>query len=584
MARPEWLFLLLPLAAALRCRCPINRSFGAVSCPGLAGCKSDHHCAWHAIKYALPPSLKMPVIEVARHTPWGFYEYGKLRHNVAVSDFGSAARELLVLASNGTRAMAVVLHILVGEGLTRASWRAVAAAAMRGGATEVWVMEHNAIGASWRNRSSWPSGSGSDSRREDGSDMFTLEELRMELLTLAQHHCRNSPQLLASCLVPGDPGRDPARNLLVGVQCACTQQWCDLPIHARDDDGLFCRLQADRPDGEVDGQRQNIYDGVNFVYVAHADPPRFLLHTPALRSFLQAPDDVKSFTFASVIGSMAGLNLLVNLTVNSIVLFDINEWMVEYAVMMIEIIRSSVTRLDFLSKMFSRDAGHAVSLAGGFDLKPSIADTFLKQPVQWNSAETLQASLSKRSACAHRWLTSQIVLNLTAIPTGTHRRVSERVTLFHDPRKSPMLEPNLVRDCNASVRPEKQPKCDPQKWINTCSFYYGHGWLTSEATFANVRSKLIQSPVHCIHWDTTQPLDKLLRVEADRKRRVLMYVSNIASHVGRRSWLASTSSWATELHGTRTSLHILHKRNLHNAKVVGQQGGMRPQAILESVL
>ena len=117
-----------------------------------------------------------------------------------------------------------------GEGVSRRKWRAAVTSAMRAGAVEVWVMEHDRLAKSWLNRSAWPIGHDSNPPREDGSEFFTLTELRAEVQSLARRHCDSRTSMLASCRVPSSR-RDRRRNLLVGVQCNCLSR-ADRPLNA----------------------------------------------------------------------------------------------------------------------------------------------------------------------------------------------------------------------------------------------------------------------------------------------------------------------------------------------------------------
>ena len=208
-------------SSALVCRSPIPDALDGDECPAVLRCNSAHGCAWMAIQHVLPSVASISVVEVARHAPWGFFEFGSQRHNVALADFDDAsARQLLRRVGRSTTTVAAVFHILVGEGVSRRKWRAAVASAMRAGAVEVWVMEHDRLAKSWLNRSAWPIGHDSNPPREDGSEFFTLTELRAEVQSLARLHCGSRTSMLASCQVPSSI-RDRRRNLLVGVQCNC---------------------------------------------------------------------------------------------------------------------------------------------------------------------------------------------------------------------------------------------------------------------------------------------------------------------------------------------------------------------------
>ena len=256
-----------------RCREP-HDSDGLVDvakCPGLGQCRGPHSCSWRAIAHALPPSKGARVVEVARRTPWGFAEYGSSRQNVAVANFFTDPAATLAAIARST---AAVFHILVGEGVARDTWQRAVTSAMLGGASEVWVMEHNRLGDSWRNRSAWPTGHQDNPAREMGSEMFTLAELRQTTLALAQRFCKGTPRLIASCPIPTPT--DPAgRNILVGVQCHCISS----VKHTRNSSkGHFCRhLSEGIGKDRARTMSPEMYNGINYVYTFHADAPMQLL-------------------------------------------------------------------------------------------------------------------------------------------------------------------------------------------------------------------------------------------------------------------------------------------------------------------
>ena len=490
-------------SSALVCRSPIPDALDGDECPAVLRCNSAHGCAWMAIQHVLPSVASISVVEVARHAPWGFFEFGSQRHNVALADFDDAsARQLLRRVGRSTTTVAAVFHILVGEGVSRRKWRAAVASAMRAGAVEVWVMEHDRLAKSWLNRSAWPIGHDSNPPREDGSEFFTLTELRAEVQSLARLHCGSRTSMLASCQVPSSR-RDRRRNLLVGVQCNCASRahvdtpHNDLGGTSQRDEGLFCSMLSDRP---YNNRSRILYGGFQYVYTFHADSPNHLLKlSPALSIMygqaikhsprLQAPKSRVSF--ASVVGSMSMLNLLLDMPpLDDIVLFDINLWMLEYGAMLVEVILSSTSRLDFVAKMLSRDVQHLVKSFGENNLTRQMEDAIMKLPVQQGAARSVQGSLSKHSACAHRWLTHEMHVGNRI--QAKRRQVCERIALFHNADRPPKLNPELVHSCN------EHPTARKCKYgINTCSLYYGRGWLASEESFLWVSRRLRTLQIHC---------------------------------------------------------------------------------------
>lgn len=493
------------------CRPPFDATLNTGRCPATIRCRGAHTCAWRAISHVLPRNGSTPIIEVARSIPWGFDEYRTLRTNVALADFSAAASSLLPSYAKSAGAVAVVLHILVGEGVSRSKWRSAVAAAMRGGATEIWAMEHDREARCWENRSSWPTGHESNPPREQGSEMFTLEELREETLVLARLHCGGQQRLLASCRIPFT-AKGASRNMLVGVQCYCMRRGRCLGGDAKS--GLFCRAGSEEP--ESDTRARTLYRGIDYVYAFHADAPDDVRQFKDAISAIYSQDDLWDkpmiqATFASVIGSMSALNLLIDLPpTEEVVLFDINPWMVEYAVMLVEVIMSSRSRLHFVEKMLSRDVTGFLRSLGLDDLQPNISsDQVMGLPIQWRAASAVQEGLTSPSACSHAWLTSQIVRRNQMRPG--RRRVCERILLFHEVSKPPRLDPAKVEKCNNFSGLSKRRQLDCSTKSNVCTLYYGAGWLASEDAFASVRHRLTTSRVRCARLPARHPLFPLVR-------------------------------------------------------------------------
>ena len=114
----------------------------------------------------------------------------------------------------------------------------------------------------------------------------------------------------------------------------------------------------------------------------------------------------------------------------------------------------------------------------------------MKLPVQQGAARSVQGSLSKHSACAYSWLTHEMHVGNRI--EAKRRQVCERIALFHNADRPPKLNPELVHSCN------EHPTARKCKYrINTCSLYYGRGWLASEESFLLVSRRLRTLQIHC---------------------------------------------------------------------------------------
>lgn len=455
--------------------------------------------------------------------------------------------------SHTRNASVAIFHILVGEGVPREQWRLALIGAIRAGIRELWVMEHDRI--------AFP-----DSiKRNATTQMFTLGELRDEVVTLATAHCGRPPRLLSACPILAPTLR---RNLLVGVTCACSDdgtiaatspQRAESP-HTTEgmacDDGLFCC--AERGSGQT-----TLYRGPQFVYPFHADAvlpmaqlgttgaallTRHGLATSESSTEQQGHASARNTVFASVAGSLGVFNVLVNLPpMRRVVLYDVNTWTLEYAAMVVEVIRVSRSRADFLTNMFGRDA----SAVANSSSTAAFARDFLNQPFDPSLVTATTSRLSARAACTHRWLTTTLMSHTGARrPPSATRSVCERVLLTSNPKANPKTSPATVAGCSDGYGKRfSKTQCLSAAAIhpNSCTPYYGHGWLRNETSFNSLRDHLAR--VSYVEWNATQPLDNLVGGSEDTrahrgKASLVLYTSNIANWVGEANWRQLLVEWA----------------------------------------
>jgi len=168
--------------------------------------------------------------------------------------------------------------------------------------------------------------------------------------------------------------------------------------------------------------------------------------------------------------------------------------MLEYAAMLIAVIRASRSRADFVTKMFARNASLLETGPSG-DMKVLERRYFDENP-DHNLAEAVAADLPSREACVYRWLAGGIAANPRnqKPPTGG-RSVCERVSLFCNPSESPRLDPSLAT-CDETTRTRRNCKTVP---LNTCCLYYGQGWLRDDDAFCRLRDRVANARVECAH-------------------------------------------------------------------------------------
>ena len=103
-----------------------------------------------------------------------------------------------------------------------------------------------------------------------------------------------------------------------------------------------------------------MYDGQEYVYTFHADAPAKMLllgsNLEKKRKSAQVSGQ-QPMVFASVIGGLSGINLLAEAWLpdpDEIILYDMNPWILEYARLVVELIGTSTSREDYISRLFSR--------------------------------------------------------------------------------------------------------------------------------------------------------------------------------------------------------------------------------------
>ena len=445
-----------------------------MQCPLAGPCHGAHDCSLSAALYAVPQTPQLALTEVVRRERgrWGYWEYGAQRDVVRASSLSKT--NLFNLSRPGVKI--AYFHILVGEGVNRATLEKGVRAAVQS-QDEIWIQEHNVAGDSWRKPRNWPVGHGENPPREANSQMFSLEELTAKLHLWASD-CTEFKSL-QSCLIrtPQDPA---GRNMQVGIRCRC-----------RGCQSLFCR-----PWGSSE-----LYQGSKFVYTAHADPP-FDEHTIQRAN---RPFDV----YMSVVGGMTGLEAMAlpNFSADVIVFYDVNPFAIEFGKLVIQIVKQSKMRLEFLSHMLRRDLYKTGVFPPPEDPPTGRMRRVAEQLARTADVFTGELNLTVGERCAYDWLLRE------------ESHVCQKRDLYRDATKPPSIDPHRIL----------RPHFTPWKTNNTCSFYYGHGWLTSEATFQRVQ-RALRAQVFFREFNLNLPLDTLFsKKNALPHDTVLFFTSNIVA-------------------------------------------------------
>ena len=179
-----------------------------------------------------------------------------------------------------------------------------------------------------------------------------------------------------------------------------------------------------------------MYAGPAYVYFAQADDPEAALLAEASISLARrGHTNAEETIFASVVGGLTGLNFLSRLQrPQSVVLFDINPWMVEYAAFIVELARMSPTRSEWLGRLFSRNATHFMETHGTTRFSNALEDAFYGLPVDAELAASTTQQLSAPSKCVFRWFTEHVAPNPMPKAPPKTRRVCERLRLSDQPR------------------------------------------------------------------------------------------------------------------------------------------------------
>ena len=306
---------------------------------------------------------------------------------------------------------------------------------------------------------------------------------------------------------------------------------------------------------------QRRYEGVQYVYPFHADPPPSLQAEPFILKLKEASRAENTLelnskpVFVTVAGSLSGLNFLAHCTgaggargLSRIIFFDMNPWTLSYASLIVELIIHSKTREDFLQQVFAR---RIPKLPVG--PSQTFQDIFFSGALDLVLSEKRLRNLSKNGRCALRWLWAQ---SLIVSPDDYEnppkiRHSCEGVELYYNSSSNNFGNYGYPKT-DTSEECIIGGVCAYGHRRNVCSLYVGSegSWLESQKSFDNTRNVLKavgQGNIEYVCWKVDMPL-RILYNGLIPKGESFIYLTNIP--ITTDEWGIIKSQWAQTARGT----------------------------------
>ena len=215
------------------------------------------------------------------------------------------------------------------------------------------------------------------------------------------------------------------------------------------------------------------------LYLASADKINFILEKSSKIQNLFKDPHVD--TYYSVIGGLSGLNHLSVLCPKKIVFFDINDAAITYCNFIVEFIKSCNSPKDFISSFFARDIDSFLEFYDFKNLNERNQFRFLQDDID---EDILANTLNKLS------LKSQHIYNDYILPLV-------KGDIPQDARNCRRLLPCWHPDLTVPVGVGDLYGANEfgALTINTNTFFYGHGWLSSQESYEKVCNNLSRATV-----------------------------------------------------------------------------------------
>ena len=222
-----------------------------------------------------------------------------------------------------------------------------------------------------------------------------------------------------------------------------------------------------------------IFERPQDLYLASADKINFILEkTAKIQNLLKGPD---IDTYYSVIGGLSGLNHLSALRPKKIVFFDVNDVSLTYCNFIIEFIKCCNSPKDFISSFFARNVDSFLKLHNIEDLDERNQFRFLEDNIDKYILENTLNKLSPESQNIYEnYILPLVKGEVPAAPRNCRRLL-------------PCWHPDLT--VPVGVGTGHGPDEFGAPTINTNTFFYGHGWLSSQESYEKVRNNLSRATV-----------------------------------------------------------------------------------------
>lgn len=283
----------------------------------------------------------------------------------------------------------------------------------------------------------------------------------------------------------------------------------------------------------------SVFKSPEAIYLASADRMDLVLaNLESLRNLR-----IKVDIYASVVGGLSGLNYLVNINPEQIVLFDINPDMLKYADMVLDLIRISATPKEFISRVFSRSVDNFLDDFRYHDLSVDNQNEYLLQPVQ-------------------EQLLSDTLLKLSLSSRNTYNETLKNYLsgqLLDGARNCRRLLPCWPIDRRVPVGGGQAEGYNEEGILepNTNTFFYGYGWLGSTTAYSHIKNLLLSTPVRLSVVDLIQTdLTSIL----DLSKNCMIHISNIDDWF-MDAWKERLALWESQISKTTGRLIAISSHN-----------------------
>jgi FkbM family methyltransferase len=248
-------------------------------------------------------------------------------------------------------------------------------------------------------------------------------------------------------------------------------------------------------------------------------------------------------TYATVIGGLSGLNYLLRLDPQRVVFFDVNLTALDYARLIVELIALSDSHADFIGRIFGRPVAAFRAANGNADLSVGNQDRYLAVPVD---PAVVADTIARLSEAARRTYQAFVV----PFHAGT---------VLEGARNCRRLLPCWPIDERVPVGGGQALGCDEAGRLvpNTNTFFYGHGWLASQAAFERVQRALAQAQISFVH---TNLLTQDLRALGDLAAPFVLHVSNIDDWFP-DAWQPRVDGWVRDVARRQGQLTLISSHN-----------------------